>query len=737
MSKWGHNCADLVLVGGGHSHVEVLRSLARDPVGGLRTTIISRDVMTPYSGMLPGYVAGHYSWPEIHIDLAPLAAAAGSRLIAGEVEGLDPEDRRVAPAGRPPLRYDLLSINSGSAQALAHIVDADRFGIPVKPISRFVPRWLALLERLRDLEGEPFRLAIVGAGAGGVELALAIRYRLEVVEKIDSVEILLISAADRLLIGHNDGVRDRMRRLLSDRRLDVHLAARVTAARDGALETDVDGSIAVDEVLWVTQAAPQAWPGEAGLAVDESGFVLVNRSLQSVSHPEVFAAGDIATLEEDPRPKAGVFAVRHGPVLAENLKRAAVGKPLRDYRPQREYLSLISTGGRHAVAARGEFAAQGRWVWRWKNWIDRRFIGKFAIEGVPDNAPKRRLDRARAPADAGTPPGGRGTTVGADRLGRVLERVGIAAAPDDAAVVRPVVNAMEVQTIDGLRAMLDEPYVAGRIAAEHALNDIYAMGALPRTALAWVTVPHGDEQLMEEDLFQVMSGAKVVFERGGAGLTGGHSGDGPELSVGFAVSGTADEHDIWHKRRLGIDDALILTKPLGTGVIHAANRLARCRGDWWLAAVESMQRSNREALQIFREADVRACTGVAAFGLLAHAIDMAGAARLGVELYPSRVPALPGAADLLDAGIVGAPGPAAERVLEGVETGSFASGDALVRLLLDPQTSGGLLAAVRPGKAVECIARLRETGYAQANVIGRVVPTRDDGLLCCLVDDTA
>ena len=727
------NSYDLVLVGGGHSHVHVLRSLAVDPVAGLRTTIISRDVMTPYSGMLPGYVAGHYDWRSLHIDLAPLATAAGARLVVAEVGGLDTSNRRIVPQGRPPLRYDLLSINTGSSSSLDRIVDADRFGIPVKPISRFASQWHALLDRLRQLDGQPFRLAVVGGGAGGVELALAIRYRLEVVEKIGSVEILLISAADRLLAGLNNGVLDRMRKLLSDRRLDVHLSARVTAARDGALETDVDGTLPVDEVLWVTQAAPQSWPAEAGLDSDENGFVLVNDALQSVSHPDVFAAGDIASIQGQLRPKAGVFAVRHGPVLAENLKRAATGSALKTYTAQSEHLSLISTGGRHAIASRGEFAAQGWWVWRWKDWIDRRFVRKFAVDGVTGARPKRRVDGL--PDDSDVRCGGCGSKLGADLLNRVLDRAGIAAAPEDAAVLRPVVNAMEVQTIDGFRALLDDPYVVGRIAAEHALNDVYAMGGLPRTAMAWVTVPYGSEALMEEDLFQVMAAAREVFELAGAELTGGHSGEGPELSVGFAVSGTVDEDDVWHQHRIAIDDALILTKPVGTGVLSSANMQARCRGDWWVAALESMQQSNRAAVQILRNVGVRACTDVSGFGLLGHAAEMSAAARLCTEIYPSRVPSLAGADALMTEGISSTLQAANQRSLERVDPGPFANGDTAVQLLFDPQTSGGLLAAVRPEKAVTCVSALRDGGYPLANVIGRVVPRRDDERLCVLSEE--
>ncbi|MGI9344209.1 MAG: selenide, water dikinase SelD, partial [Gammaproteobacteria bacterium] len=692
MSTADRKTSDLVLAGGGHAHVQVLRSLAAKPLPGVRATVISRDIQIPYSGMLPGYVAGHYEWSDLHIDLAPLAAAAGARLVAGRIESVDLEARAVIAADRPPQRFDLLSINTGATPSLDQIVDANRFGISVKPISRFLPQWHELLERLRGLGTRRFRLAIVGSGAGGVELALAIRHRLAVVEKIDNVEILVISSADRLLLGHNGGVRDRMRKLLSDRGLDVHLSARVTAAREGALETDVDGSIAVDEVLWVTHAGPPAWPAAAGLEVTDGGFVLVNTALRSVSHPDVFAAGDVATVEHFPRPKAGVFAVRHGQVLVANLRRASAGKELKTFKPQIAVLSLISTGGKYAIASRGDFAAQGKWVWHWKDLIDRRFMARFAVDREPETSGVRLVMTSPATRVAERRCGGAAARLPDDVLARVLSRIGSGKKNDDGAVLRPVANALEIQSIDGFRAMVEDPHAVGRIAAEHALNDVYAMGGLPRTALAWVTVAHAAEPLMEEDLYQAMSGARRAFDESGTMLVGGHSGEGAELSVGFAVSGTVDDGEAWNKNRLSLDDALILTKPIGTGVLLAANMRAMCRGDWLLGALDSMQRSNKHAVRIFRESGVRACTDVAGCGLLGHAVEMSRAARLCIELYANRVKLLPGTDELIASGIASSLHAANERVLGEIDTGVF--DDARLRALLDPQTSGGLLAAV-------------------------------------------
>jgi len=744
---------DLVLAGGGHSHVQVLKRLAMRPVGGLRVTLISREIHTPYSGMLPGFIAGHYDWDQIHIDLAPLCARAGARLIAAPVQGLDLDHDLLHCAGRPPIRFDLLSINCGSAPSVDTIDGADRFGIPVKPIVRFLPRWRALLDRLRAGGDERFRLAIVGGGAGGVELALSIRHRLVKVEKIANVDIFLVTADQHLLADHGAGVQARLEKELARRAIDVHRGVRIVAAESGRLRSEAGDTLLADEVLWVTQAAPQQWPAAAGLAVDAAGFIRVNEYLQSISHARVFAAGDIAGIDGHPRPKSGVFAVRQGPVLTENLRRMACGRRMIRYRPQKYFLSLISTGDRRAVASRHGFAAKGAWLWHWKNWIDRRFMAKFRVgDQVMETAVPR--DRVPVPdesaaqhGEAGAESmrcGGCGAKLGGDLLARVLARLKVSVPSevvtgigDDAAILRPVVNSLEVQTIDGFRAMIDDPYLLGRIAAEHSINDIYAMGGAPRTALAWVTIPYAEEALMEDDLYQLMAGAVAALDAAGASLVGGHSSEGAEVSAGFAVTGTVFEQDIWQKQRISVDDCLVLTKPVGTGVLLAAHMRARCRAMWLVGALEHMQQSNKDALTVLREARIRACTDITGFGVLGHLGEMARAAQLGIEIWPRAVPALPGARELMRAGIASSLQNVNERVLAEVDTGDFEADETHVRMLLDPQTSGGLVAAVKPERVDQCIAGLHAAGYPAAAVIGRVVAAPDDGNWAILAEEVS
>ncbi|MGI9330551.1 MAG: FAD-dependent oxidoreductase [Gammaproteobacteria bacterium] len=367
----------VVLIGGGHSHVEALRAFARRPRAGLQLCVISPELFTPYSGMLPGVIAGHYPASAAHLDLARLCSAAGAELLQDQVTALEPDAGVLHCQSGAPKTWDLLSVNSGSTPSLESIDGAGSRGIPVKPIGEFLPRWDQLLRRLAASSNRPFRLAIVGAGAGGVELALAIDYRLRRVEGCGQLRLVLIDAAPRLLPEHTHGLGQRLARILAQREIEVHTHTRVAAARAGGLETSAAQIISADEILWVTPGKAPAWPAAAGLATDAAGFIRVDDQLRSMSHPRIFATGDVASFDSRPLPKAGVYAVRQGPVLAENLSRAALGQPLLGYRPQVRFLTLISTGDRYAVAARGGWTAQGAWIWRWKDWLDRRFVAGF------------------------------------------------------------------------------------------------------------------------------------------------------------------------------------------------------------------------------------------------------------------------------------------------------------------------------------------------------------------------
>lgn len=712
---------DLVLVGGGHAHVHVVKSFGMKPMPGVRITLIGRDIETPYSGMIPGFVAGNYSFDECHIDLAQLAAWSGVRFVHAEAVGLDRANRRVILKDRPPISYDVVSLDVGSAPSLDAIPGAAAHATPVKPIAELGRRWIAFLNRVKDRPGA-LRIAVIGGGAGGVELALAIDHSLRTTARQASVSVTLATKGE--ILPGQSAARHRIRAIFQERKIRLLENAATTRITRGAVHLESGQQIDVDEIFVVTEASPAPWFADTGLDLDPRGFLAVEPSLQTTSDPLVFAVGDCATVTAHPRPKAGVFAVRQGPPLTENLKRVLLGRPARPFIPQRRHLSILGTGDGRAVATRGPWALEGAWVWRWKDHIDRKWMRMYR---EPPDKPMAVAARAELPdpaladaqarrllADAGMRCGGCGAKVGASVLERVLARVGPSPgagvsigldAPDDAALIELPPGRALVQSVDFFRSLVDDPFVFGEVAAVHALGDIWAMGATPHSALALAVVPAAAEKLMEEDLFQMLSGARAVLDRAGCALIGGHSGEGPEAALGFSVNGLVVAAEALRKGGLRPGDRIVLTKKLGTGVVFAAAMRGAARGRWIADALGSMRRpSNREAASLVA-AGAHACTDVTGFGLAGHLAEMIRATGRGdevsVDLDLDALPALDGAVELFARGFASSLQPENMRALHLIGGMERAANHAKFSLLFDPQTAGGLLAAVSADTVVD------------------------------------
>ena len=729
---------DVVLLGAGHSHVGVLRMFGMKPLPGVRFTLITREVHTPYSGMLPGLIAGTYTFDDAHIDTGPLARFAGARLYQDEATGLDLGNRRVICRNRPPVPYDLVSIDVGSTPNVYDVAGAAHHAIPVKPIDGFLARFEALRERVLAAKGRA-RIGVVGAGAGGVELLLSVERRLKGDVAASGgdpagLSFTIVAASDELLPSFPAAFRRRFRAVCDRRGIRVITGARVTAVDKGLIHLHTGQSIALDEILWTTQAAPAAWLRDTGLALDDRGFVRVSAALNSVSHPEVFAAGDAASVDGYKLPKSGVYAVREGPHLARNIRRVLTGAPPIPYRPQRDALYLVTTGDRYAVGARNGLSFAGHWVWRLKDWIDRRFMRKFCELPEMATAPAAASPIADATAlkeisALAMRCGGCGAKVGATVLSRALGRINPAEradvvigldALDDAAVVDTGGPLLSVHSVDNFRAMIDDPYLFGRIAANHALGDIYAMGATPQTALAVASVPFGLEAKVEADLEMMMTGANEVLSEANCALVGGHTSEGSDLALGFAVNGLVAREAVQRKAGMRPSDALILTKPIGTGTLFAADMRAKAKARWVMAAIEHMCRSNRDAVTILAHHGARAATDVTGFGLLGHLIEMTRASQVDVTLALNCIPMLDGARATIAMGIFSSLQPQNVRLRRAIRDLEKAVAHADYPLLFDPQTAGGILASVPIAQARVCVADLNRAGYRQAAIIGFV-----------------
>src|SRR5947199_3226644 len=709
---------DLVLVGGGHAHVHVLKRFGMRPVPGVRLTLVTRDVETPYSGMLPGYVAGLYSFAECHIDLVRLARFAGARLIHDEAVGLDRGHRQILCRAHPPIRYDILSLDIGSTPRMGDVAGAAAHTVSVKPIDRFGERWEALFDRARELGH--MRLAIVGGGAGGVELAVSARQRLA--RLLPTQPQVTLVTREGLLPSHNDAVRRRFEIIFRERGMRAVANNPIVRVEPGRLVAQDGSVIEFDEALWVTEAAGAPWLADTGLPLDERGFVIIDETYRSPADTAVFAAGDIATMPAIPRRKAGVYALRAGPPLADNLRRALAGHRLRRAVPQRQALALIGTGDKRAVAWRGRHEAYGAPVWWLKDWSDRRWMRRYtdlpAMESVDEDSMRCGGCAAKVPADVVSRVMARLDAPVSDAVAIGLD------SPDDAALLSFPGAPPLLQTADFFRAMVDDPYLFGRIAATHALGDIYAMGGVPETALAIATVPAARPAIVEHDLLHMMKGGSDVLEAAGVALVGGHSAEAAELGLGFAVTGRTRPGRLLRKGGLRPGDRLLLTKPLGTGVILAAEmrRLASARVV--SAAIEAMLQPAAAASACLAAFGATACTDVTGFGMLGHLIEMLNASKADARLDPDRIPALDGAMSLLQQGLTSSLHAGNSTALESL-AGEAAHDPALAALLIDPQTAGGLLAGVPPERAADCFAELHRLGYRAAE-IGVVAPASGD-----------
>lgn len=707
---------DLVLVGGGHSHALVLLRLSMAPLSGVRVTLISESSTSPYSGMLPGLVAGHYEPRDVYVDLRKLCHHASVRFIQARVCGIDPNNKRVILEGRPPVEYDVVSINAGITPEM-QADGAAEYAVPVKPIATFWPRWQTVSSVLLQ-SGEPRNIAVIGGGAGSVELALAMAHRLRSAPVRHRIS---------LVIKAEDVVKEypaRMRRWLYQRLqrdgIQVHTQFAVTRVTATHIENASGQFLEADHVFWCTQARAAAWLEKSGLAVTPQGFLRVHPTLQSISHQDVFAAGDCAWLEGHSLPRAGVYAVRQAPVLQENLARHLRGQALQTYRPQSNFLSLLACGDKDAVGAKGRFSLAGAWVWHWKDRIDRRFMHMFhSLPVMPP--PRQEEDQSLEPPAARC--GGCGAKVGADILKQAL--IGLSeSAPDDAAIIILPNNTdthddnapVLVQSVDALKPLFDDPYLFARLATLHALSDLFAMHATPHSAQLLLEVPILKGTLQLRDLRQLLPGVQAELEQHGATLIGGHTLEGDNLQVGLNVNGFAHPQQLLRKRGVCEGDVLILTKPLGTGAIFSAAMRGAAEAAWIDQAIASMQVSNAYAADIFAQQGAHALTDVTGFGLLGHLAEMLQATNLRIMLKLSAVPVLEGALECIRRGYQSTLSPANRRVRHAFQLQGVSSDDPRYQLLFDPQTSGGLLASLPQTSAYTCLEALHAAGITAAAV---------------------
>ncbi|MGJ8689124.1 MAG: selenide, water dikinase SelD [Gammaproteobacteria bacterium] len=727
----------LVLLGGGHSHLAVLMFFARHPLPGLDITLVSKDIDTPYSGALPAYIAGTATKDDLFIDLRPLAQMAGVRLIQAQVDTLDLDAKCIHCPDRPPVYFDFLSINIGSRPDTSRIPGADDFALAVKPIPLFLEQWQDLQARTKT-SGE-LTLAIVGGGPASVEMACAMQQRLAHSHADAKHHIHIITRAPSVLGGHSKKAQRLANQLLVGKGIRVHTHSQVTRIdkeqvqyRQGDAAQANEITLAVDRCIVATGASPAPWLQRTGLALDDQGFLKVNDHLQSLSHPCVFAAGDIASIAGQVRPKSGVYAVRQGLPLARNLRQFALGAKLGSYQAQHQALALLSMGDGVAIASRGAWAAKGQWAGRWKDWIDQRFVQKYSQLPVMTEPSHQTLNTHAALSEAPHTPircAGCAAKLSSGSLGRVIGELKPCSHPsvlsslqstEDASIIQIDSQRVLLQSVDYLQGFINDPYVFAKIATNHCLSDIHAMGATAHSALAIVGLPHSAAPIMEDQLRQIMSACTEVLNAHDTALLGGHTSESDTLSFGLSINAFADPATLLRKTGMRVGDVLILTKALGTGVLFAADMRHRARHSWISHALQQMQRSNQSAADIFVAHQANACTDVTGFGLLGHLREMMAEDTCSVSLQLSAIPMLDGASECLNTGLQSSLHQDNARNADMIVNATQFQNEARMQLLFDPQTAGGLLAAVPESLAQACLDALHQGGDTAAVCIGQV-----------------
>jgi selenide, water dikinase len=704
---------DLVLVGGGHAHALVLRKWGMNPLPGARVTVINPGPTAPYTGMLPGHVAGHYSRDTLEIDLVRLCRFAGARLILAHATGIDRTAKEIRIEGRGPVAYDVASIDIGIT-AKMDIPGFAEHAVGAKPLDIYAQRWRDFVAAAQEGSVAP-NIAVIGGGVAGCELSLSMAHALRTAGVQPTVTVL--EAGPQI-----SGLGNRARQRLSGKMKEAGIVLRtsVTIERIAKDHVILKGTDPIDAALTVGAAGafPHAWLAQTDLPLID-GFIETTPDLSITGDPSIFAVGDCAAMPFAPRPKAGVFAVRAAPILHHNLRAALTGGSRKTFKPQKDYLKLISLGEKSAMAEKFGMAFAGPLLWRWKDRIDRAFMDKLADLPTmkPAQIPQDIALGARDILHAKPLCGGCGAKVGGDILASTLSSLPatghpdvVTGAGDDAAILSRPGGGFQVISTDHLRAMVFDSVQMTRIAAVHALGDVWAMGADPQVALSSLILPRMSPALQARTLKEITDTATEVFAQAGASLVGGHTTMGAELTIGFTVTGTRTSMPITVAGAMA-GDVLLLTRPIGSGVIMAAHMEGSAKGRDVAAALAIMEKPQARQAALLR--DAHAMTDVTGFGLAGHITAICQASGLRAEITAADVPLFDGARALSDGG-------AASSLLTANVVN--APTDGISDLLLhDPQTAGGLLAALPPDAAKAAIRQLEAEGL-KGWIIGTLQP---------------
>jgi selenide,water dikinase len=703
----------IVLLGVGHTNAHIVRMWGMNPIPDTDLTCITDFPVAAYSGMLPAVLAQQVDPEEMQIDLVRLCSSVGARLIRGRVNGIDHNRREIQIDDRPPIPYDALSIGIGSVPTVDQVIIEGESLIKIKPMQTFLER---LSDKIKKIESKresgSLRVAVVGSGVAGVEILFCLPAFLA--KHSDRKTILsLVTRSETILPTVSEGMRANAMQVISQRGVHLVTGHGVVSVSDHAITLTDGRKLEADLVIWATGASAPDALERFGLPTDDRGFLATDATLRSVSGKPCFAVGDTGTILGQSLPKAGVYAVRQGPVLWNNLQRLLGGRELKSYHPQQSFMKLLNCGDGKAIGQWKGLSLSGRWVMRLKERIDRKFMRMFLPGAMSEGEGDDNEMQCR----------GCGCKLGADPLSEAIAMIqgqGESIPLEDAAVVAEQDGVSILASTDFFTTPFDDAYLSGRVAALHSASDIIASGGRPTHALANVVLCEGDVETQKRSLADFLSGARKEFSAMGASIVGGHTIVGPRMEAGFTVIGQTDD-GVLVKGKLQPGDLLCITKPLGIGVLLAAHMRSLCAADDYFSVVEMMLSPQHDYVQISHRHQLSAMTDVTGFGLAGHLIEMLCQSNVVAQMSLQDVPLLNGAARLLAQGIESTLAPDNARFRRWMQVDEDLRQDARYKALFDPQTCGGLLFGI-PANSLDAFQEdLKAADLSLPIVVGKVV----------------
>jgi len=643
---------DLVLIGGGHSHLSVLMKLSKRPINGNRITLITNEIDTPYSGMIPGYIEGIYSWRDSHIDLYRLCLKLNVRFIHAEVERVSAYEKEIYFKDRPKIKFDVLSINTGIQSNNREIKGAAKYCLPVKPISKLTNNFLNKITNFKSI-------AFIGGGAGSVELALAIKKRFLNINQ--DIKITIITGKRGLLSTFPQKTKLTSLKTLEKFKIDIIEYKRVLEVKPKQIILSDKSMLKIDKAILSTNSMTPKWLAKSDILLTKDNYILVNKSFQT-NYKYVFASGDVIDFNNQNLKKAGVFAVRSGKPLAINIKQFILGKKLVEYKFNKNYLALIGTSKRSAIATKYNLTFNSRFFFYLKKYIDQNFIKKFSdfrirkkftLDALKTDVLNIFVKHKEKITDENDIMQCKGCAakVPLNALKQALPK-DIVSTSEDAVSVPG--HPELYQTVDMISSIITDPFLLGKIAANHSISDMVSVNSKITSAMMILQLPLSKTEINSRDLEQVLLGANEIFKTIDCPLIGGHTmiGKDKDPIIGFSILGQKQKKIkiMKNRRKIKTKDLLILTEKIGSGLIFAGINNYLIDSYFQTDVIKQMIKGNLNFGKISNHLNILSMTDITGFGLANHLLNLIKRdnSKTGLTIYPNKIPLFQGVNECLN-----------------------------------------------------------------------------------------